>query len=102
MESSLSADLLRSLSLFITYALHKPKESSKLQKKKSMRFNAGMRQRATSDSKAKYVSSTVIATEMLRMYCSLLCNAHDLGPIKKFAKAVTNKVGSNSPLTNRK
>ncbi|XRM38411.1 Beige protein-like 1 [Aspergillus tubingensis] len=91
MESSLSADLLRSLSLFITYALHKPKESSKLQKKKSMRFNAGMRQRATSDSKAKYVSSTVIATEMLRMYCSLLCNAHDLGPIKKFAKAVTNK-----------
>ncbi|PYH98662.1 beige/beach domain protein [Aspergillus ellipticus CBS 707.79] len=91
MESCLSADLLRSLALFITYALHKPRESSRLQKKKSMRFNTGVRQRATSETKAKYVSGTAIATEMLRMYCSLLCNAHDLGPIKKFARAVTNK-----------
>lgn len=91
MESCLSADLLRSLALYITYALHKPRESTRLQKKKSMRFNTGVRP-ATPVTKDNYVSSTVIATEMLRMYSSLLCNAHDLGPIKKFAKAVTNKV----------
>ncbi|PWY96407.1 beige/beach domain protein [Aspergillus sclerotioniger CBS 115572] len=90
MEGCLSADLLRSLALYITYALHKPRESSRLQKKKSMRFNTGVRP-VTPAAKDKYVSSTVLATEMLRMYSSLLCNAHDLGPIKKFARAVTNK-----------
>lgn len=93
MESCLTADLLRSLSLFITYAIHKSREPSRLQKKKSLRFNSGVRQ-PTNSGEPKYVSSTVIATEMLRMYCSLLCNTHDFGPIKKFARAVTNKVRS--------
>ncbi|KAH8423537.1 Beige/BEACH domain protein [Aspergillus melleus] len=90
MESCLTADLLRSLSLFITYAMHKPKEPSRLQKKKSIRFNSGIRPPAN-PVEPKYVSSRVIATEMLRMYCSLLCDTNDLGPIKKFARAVTNK-----------
>ena len=91
MEGCLSADLLRFLALFITYGIHKPKEPSRLQKKKSLRFTTAARQPTPNPDK-KYVSSTTIAIEMLRMYCSLLCNAHDLGPIKRFAKAVTNKV----------
>ncbi|KAK6831972.1 hypothetical protein RU639_002670 [Aspergillus parasiticus] len=90
MEGCLSADLLRFLALFITYGIHKPKEPSRLQKKKSLRFNPAARLPTPNPDK-KYVSSTTIAIEMLRMYCSLLCNAHDLGPIKRFAKAVTNK-----------
>ncbi|THC95250.1 hypothetical protein EYZ11_005289 [Aspergillus tanneri] len=91
MESCLTADLLRSLALFITYAIHKPKEPSRLQKKKSIRFNSGPRQTEISVGHNNYVSTIVVGTEMFRMYCSLLCNTHDHGPIKKFARAVTNK-----------
>ncbi|RAL12723.1 Beige/BEACH domain protein [Aspergillus homomorphus CBS 101889] len=91
MESCLSADLLRSLALFITYAIHKPREPIKLQKKRSMRFNAGARQQQAPIDNVTYVSSPAIAAEMLRMYCSLLCNANDRAPISKFARAVTNK-----------
>ncbi|KAG2414470.1 hypothetical protein HFD88_003661 [Aspergillus terreus] len=90
MESCMSADLLRSLALFITYSIHKPKEPSRLQKKKSLRFNTNTLNQQSSAGK-KFVPGVTMATEMLRMYCSLLCNPHDLGPIKKFAKAVTNK-----------
>ncbi|XHG00027.1 hypothetical protein AWENTII_003499 [Aspergillus wentii] len=92
MESCLSADLLRSLALFITYAIHKPKPPSRLQKKKSLRFATNPLYSATSgDKPQKPVSSSVLAIEMLRMYCSVLCNPHDLTPLKKFARAVTNK-----------
>ncbi|KKK27131.1 Beige/BEACH domain protein [Aspergillus rambellii] len=91
MESCLSADLLRSLALFITYSLHKPKEPSTLQKKKSIRFNTGPRQQVASSEREEKVPSVTISVEMLRLFCSLLCNSHDLGPIKKFARTVTNK-----------
>ncbi|KAL4802659.1 hypothetical protein BDV18DRAFT_146245 [Aspergillus unguis] len=91
MESCLSADLLRSLALFITYSLHKPKESSGLQKKKSMRFRSYSEQQAASSDKGPSMQPVKVAVEMLRMFCSLLCDTHDLGPIKKFAKTVTNK-----------
>lgn len=93
MESYFSAELHRSLALFITYSIHKPIPPSKLQKKKSLRFNAGFQQSsASSDQSETFVSSTTVAVEMLRMYCAFLCSAHDLSPLKKFARAVTNKV----------
>lgn len=93
MQSYSSADLLRSLALFITYSIHKPTPPAKLQKKKSIRFLAGSRQsEASADKAEKYVSSLTVAVEMLRMYCSFLCDSHDLLPVKRFAKAVTNKV----------
>ncbi|KAE8151119.1 hypothetical protein BDV25DRAFT_100324 [Aspergillus avenaceus] len=88
MEGCLSADLLRSLALFITYGIHKPKEPSRLQKKKSLRF---IQRQPAAGTEPKCVSSTTVAIEMLRVYCSLLCSAHDLGPIRRFARAVTNK-----------
>ncbi|KAL4907560.1 hypothetical protein BDW74DRAFT_125913 [Aspergillus multicolor] len=92
MESCLSTDLLRSLALFITYSLHKPKDPSGLQKKKSMRFRTNSSQRALpSDQQAPSMSTSQVAIEMLRTLCSVLCDAHDLAPIKKFAKTVTNK-----------
>lgn len=91
MESCLSADLLRSLALFITYALHKPKAPTKLQKKKSIRLNSSPQLSTSSSGKRVYVSSSAMAVEMLRMYCSVLCNVHDLLSLTKFARAVTNK-----------
>ncbi|KAL4866799.1 hypothetical protein BDV12DRAFT_129529 [Aspergillus spectabilis] len=91
MESCLSADLLRSLALFITYSLHKPKELSGLQKKKSIRFRANSGQPTVPADKGASMSTITVAIEMLRMFCSLLCDTHDLAPVKKFAKTVTNK-----------
>ncbi|KAH1831544.1 hypothetical protein KXW40_004868 [Aspergillus fumigatus] len=91
LESCLSADLFRSLALFITYAIHKTREPSRLQKKKSLRFTDGSPQIARSAEQGDYVSSTKIAVEMLRMYSSVLCDSHDLIPLKKFARSVTNK-----------
>lgn len=93
LDSSLSADLLRSLALFITYAIHKPKPTTKLQRKKSLRYVTKPEHSAGSHTNSgKFVSSSRIAIEMLRMYCSILCNPDDSAPLKKFAKAVTNKV----------
>lgn len=92
MESYFSAELHRSLALFITYSLHKPIPPSKLQKKKSLRFNGFQQPSASSDNLEVFVSSTTVGIEMLRMYCSFLCNANDLSPLKRFARAVTNKV----------
>ncbi|KAL5338553.1 hypothetical protein BJX70DRAFT_398500 [Aspergillus crustosus] len=91
MESCLSADLLRSLALFITYSLHKPKDTSGLQKKKSIRLRANSGQSTASSNKGTGMSPITIAIEMLRMFCSLLCDTHDLAPVKRFAKTVTNK-----------
>ncbi|KAK2756534.1 hypothetical protein FQN54_005427 [Arachnomyces sp. PD_36] len=89
----MSAELLRSLSLFITYAVHKDKPSA-LQKKKSTRFD---RRRSTlsqpNEPPGTYISRSQIGTEVLRMFCDLLCTSGDTSTIKKFAKTVTNKVG---------
>lgn len=99
MESYFSADLHRSLALFITYSLHKPKPPAKLQKKRSLPFKASFQQSPTVTGKPEvYSSSTAVAIEMFRMYCCFLCNPHDLSPLKRFARAVTNKVCSKGSL----
>ncbi|KAJ6185525.1 hypothetical protein N7519_006826 [Penicillium mononematosum] len=91
MESSPSPDLLRSLALSITYALHKPKTPATLQKKKSLRYIATSPRPASAKSESKYLPSVTLGIEMLRLYSSVLCNPHDPTPLRKFAKAVTNK-----------
>ncbi|KAL4931718.1 Beige/BEACH domain protein [Aspergillus undulatus] len=91
MESCLSADLLRSLALFITYSLHKPKQPNGLQKKKSMRFRTNSGRPATPSDQGTSMPAVKVAIEMLRMFSTILCDTHDLGPIKKFGKAVTHK-----------
>lgn len=89
----MSAELLRSLSLFITYTVHKDK-TPKLHRKKSARFD---RRRSTlskpAESPGNYISKSQIGTEVLKMFCGLLCPASGTSIIKKFAKTVTNKVG---------
>ncbi|KAJ5745343.1 hypothetical protein N7520_010525 [Penicillium odoratum] len=92
MKSSMSPDLLRSFALSITYTLHVPKSTAGLQKKKSLRFAAAPSRpsSAKSDSE-RYISATAQGTEMLRVYTAVLCNPLDSTPLRKFAKAVTNK-----------
>lgn len=92
MESSPSPDLLRSLALSITYALHKPKTQTNLQRKKSLRYVAASPRPSSAKSESKYLPSVTLGIEMLRLYSSVLCNPHDPTPLRKFAKAVTNKV----------
>lgn len=95
MASNPSPDLLRSLSLSITYVLHKPKAPTSLQKKKSLRYLTPSSRPTSARSDSKYVSSVALGTEMLRLYCSVLCNPRDPTPLRKFAKAVTSKVCGN-------
>ncbi|KAJ5649607.1 uncharacterized protein N7484_003330 [Penicillium longicatenatum] len=92
MESGMSPDLLRSFALSITYTLHMPKPTASLQKKKSLRFVAAPSRPGSSKSHSeKHISATAQGTEMLRLYTDVLCNPLDSTPLKKFAKAVTNK-----------
>ncbi|KAL2013633.1 hypothetical protein VTN00DRAFT_1158 [Thermoascus crustaceus] len=91
LNSCLSAELLRSLALFITYAIHKTKSPAMLQKKKSLRFDARTRRLPPAEPTEKYLPSPKIGVEMLRMYCSVLCAPEDFATIKKFARTVTNK-----------
>ncbi|OQD88103.1 hypothetical protein PENANT_c004G00045 [Penicillium antarcticum] len=91
MESSPSPDLLRSLALSITYALHKPKTSSNLQRKKSLRFVPPSSRPASARSESSKVPSITLGIEMLRLYASVLCDPREPAPLRKFAKAVTNK-----------
>ncbi|OKO99835.1 Beige protein -like protein [Penicillium subrubescens] len=92
LESNLSPDLLRSLALSITYNLHRPKPPSALQKKKSIRFApSSTRPPSSKSDSGKHVSSITLGIEMLRLYSSILCNSLDPTPLRKFAKAVTNK-----------
>ncbi|KAJ5947666.1 hypothetical protein N7466_000681 [Penicillium verhagenii] len=92
MESSMSPDLLRSFALSITYTLHMPKANVSLSKKKSLRFATPPSRPGSSKSNTgKHVSATAQGTEMLQLYAAVLCNPLDSVPLKKFAKAVTNK-----------
>ncbi|KAH8701772.1 Beige/BEACH domain protein [Talaromyces proteolyticus] len=91
-ESCVSAELLRSLSLFITFALHEEKVP-KLNKRKSLRFDSRVRQSSNSSDRSskKIMSKSKIGLELLRMYTNYLCVPGDYITIKKFARAVTNK-----------
>lgn len=94
-ESCPSAELLRSLALFVTFAFHENK-APKLNKKKSIRFDTRARQSPISSDRAvpNALSRPRIGLELLRMYSDYLCVPGDFLTIKKFAKAVTNKVSS--------
>ncbi|CAG8246185.1 unnamed protein product [Penicillium olsonii] len=91
MESNPSPDLLRSLSLSITYVLHKPKAPTSLKKKKSLRYLEPSSRPSSAKADIKYIPGVTLGTEMLRLYCAVLCNPHDPTPLRKFAKAVTSK-----------
>ena len=94
LPTAVSAEMLRSLALFITYSLHKTKFS--IQAKKSLRLDVRPKNSIGngaegSDSEGVNLTRFQIGVEVLKLYSDFLCVKDDLTTIKKFAKTVTNK-----------
>ena len=101
-----SAESLRSLAMFITFARHTPRtrEVSPLRPSGGTRSQGGAtprRQTLGTGSQSPFIldpkpsvelDRRQIAVRVMEMYCSLLCNSNDTITIKKFARTVTNKV----------
>ena len=103
--SNLSQEVMRGLSLFITYALHvvplsqarTPRPSSAISRSSTPR--PGMMRRATGDvsgtstpTGVKYLTKKQLGTKVLSLYSRILCDKDNTNNIKKFARTVTNKV----------
>lgn len=103
LTTSLSAESLRALALYITYALHKQKQPQSLRSSRSVKQRANGSSRratlvATSPSPGKHhdggkeLTRLQIALKVMTMYTDLVCERNDITNIKKFARIVTNKV----------
>ena len=107
-----SADSLRSLALYITYAVHTPKGNNSYfpRSTQSVRrpphFPATQSRRSTTSSDSPIVgdghlgpmrtlSRIEMGTKVLELYADILCQK-DPSNIKKFARTVTNKVTRNT------
>ena len=116
LNSNMSTEALRSLALYITFATHKSKNKSSQAPRLArimLPLKDGMdnpRRRQTlslpsPDSRAMLTGSKPeltrmqIALKVLEMYCNLLCSPDDTANIKKFARTVTNKVGTYYSIT---
>ena len=106
--SNFSADLMRSLSLYITYAIHKPdNNNSELARRKSTRFGTSTpSRRKTVSSSTSGANDTLdqgpqtepmmdsfeVAVSILEMYTNCLCQKSNGDLLGRFARTVTNKV----------
>ena len=109
-SSNMSSDVLRSLSLFITYSLHKIDHQS-ARTLRSRKSTLQIRQKAATSparlgttpqapssglpqpgTNPSGLSRTQIGVKVLEMYSELLCEETGTTNIKKFARTVTNKV----------
>ena len=111
LTANLSAESLRALALYLTYAVHKT-ETKGFQ---GVRYTRGDKLRGegpirrttmldTSPSPIRHqaclgprLSQSQVAFKVLNLYADLLCKVGDVTNIKKFARTVTNKV-NNYPL----
>jgi beige protein homolog 1 len=87
---SMSAEVLRSLALFVTYAVH---HGEGLHRSKSRMATKSVRPRSTRNTPEPsegFLSKAQLGIEVLKMFCDLLCD-DDTGIVKKFARTVTNK-----------
>jgi hypothetical protein len=105
-KSNLSAEVFRSLALFVTYALHKPAVSASRTPMsrhatvsvRSMATQAGPKRQAlsaASDDKQNIdapLTKQQMGARILEMYTDLLCEKGNTAHLKKFARTVTNKV----------
>ena len=102
---NVSADSMRSLSLYITYAVHKPSarevqparsKSLKLHTSLSVRRKtlSGLSPNARSMAAPATAEMThlQVALKLLETYVVILCQEGDTANISKFARTVTNKV----------
>ncbi|CAM1506109.1 Fc.00g057500.m01.CDS01 [Cosmosporella sp. VM-42] len=99
--SNLSQEVLRSLSLFITYAFHSPPSSiSRTPRPLSAvsRSSTPAPSRRTTVTDAgntpfglKFLTKKQLGVKVLSMYSRILCEKSNASHIKKFARTVTNK-----------
>ena len=100
-----SADAMRSLALYITYAIHKPRQAvSYPTRGKSIKLDTNVSSRRQTlsstpprsakqqDETVSYLSQLEVALRMLEFYTDILCHKGEVANIKKFARTVTNKV----------
>jgi hypothetical protein len=110
-KCNLTAEVFRSLALFVTYAYHKPNSSATRTPKGqvgglSSRPNLNMTLTAPAAPRRLTVNAPVdvkeiasliltkrqLGNKVLEMYSDLLCEKGNTSNIKKFARTVTNKV----------
>lgn len=104
---NLSAETLRSLSLFVTYAIQKTRQSSKIPSRntsvrtrqqtiRSLQRSSGSP--STSSLRSKHIDLKIdlsradIGIHILKMYGDLLYGDTNTTNVQKFARTVTNKV----------
>lgn len=103
-KSNLSPEVMRSLSLFITYAFHVPNSStsriSRTLSSVSRPATPVLMRRQTGDGSGassplpgvKYLTKKQLGIRVLSVYSIILCEKGNHNHIRKFAKTVTNKV----------
>ncbi|KAI1005732.1 Beige 1 [Podosphaera aphanis] len=88
---NVTAEVFRSLALFITYAYHRPSNSNS----RVTRTTTGKLKRPTlidgREDKINILTRRQCGTKVLEMYSSLLCEKGNTSIIWKFARTVTNK-----------
>ena len=101
----LAADSMRSLALYITYAIHKPRQKpSTPLRGKSIKLTTDLPSRRKTLSSPSprpsmrqedltpRLTQLQVALRVSELYTNLLCQKGDLANIHKFARTVTNKV----------
>ncbi len=103
-KSNLSAEVFRSLALFITYALHKPPISASRTpmsrhtpvSNRSTPTQLGPKRLSAENDIRQNLDAPLtkqqVGARILEMYTDLLCEKGNTAHLKKFARTVTNKV----------
>lgn len=112
LTANLSAESLRTLALYITYAIYKPQpkissvmRTAKTENFQTPRFSHEPTNQDTASvtirkeiNPLQKLSQLQLGLEILDLYSDLVCKANDTGNVMKFARTVTNKVS----LSNRR
>lgn len=108
-RTNLSQEVLRSLSLFVSYAFYTPSpatsRSSRPLSAVSRSSTPGFGKRGTGDfsrthsplPESKQLPKKLLGKHVLSMYSDVICGKGSINNIKKFARAVTNKVSHQIP-----
>lgn len=91
LPTAMTAEMLRSMALFITYSVHKRNTIGRLRKPARSRASSGAGSITPTTGESPYLTQFEIGVEVLRLYSDMLCTKGDLSIIKKFARTVTNK-----------
>lgn len=106
-KSNMSPEVMRSLSLFITYAFHVPVRSASRTPRPNSAISRpttpSLARRSTAEFSGtsspipgiKFLTKKQFGIRVLNLYSTILCEKGNLAPVKKFAKTVTNKVNAS-------